>query len=75
MLVQKVEKMAEQKKLSDEDMARVAEYLGSPVHKVDRQSFRPWLLLGGWFIVVSIFSLISLWYAWYKGVLPLPSFL
>lgn len=65
--------MEEQKKLSEEDMQRVAAYLQSPVNQVERKPFRPWALLAGWFVIVSLLSVISLWYAWYRGVLPLPA--
>lgn len=56
------------KKLSDEDMARVAQYLDSPVHRRERAPFRPWLLLVILMAVVSILSAISMFYAWEHGV-------
>ncbi len=65
--------MAEQqspgeKKLNDEDMARVAQYLASPGIRGERAPFRPWLLLGILTVVVTVLSAISMWYAWRHGV-------
>ena len=37
--------MPPEKKLSDEDMARVEEYLSSPIHQVERKPYRPLRLL------------------------------
>jgi hypothetical protein len=56
------------KKLSDEDMARVAQYLNSPGNRDERAPFRPWLLLGFLTVVVTILSALSMWYAWMHGV-------
>lgn len=66
--------MAEQKKLSDEDMQRVAEYLNSPVNSVERAPFRPWLLLTVLTVVVTVVTVVSLWYAWSKGVITFTGF-
>ena len=57
-----------QKKLSDEDMARVAEYLNSPLHQRERKPFRPWLLLIFLMAVVTGLSLLSLLYAKMHGI-------
>lgn len=61
--------MSHQKKLSDEDMRRVAEYLNSPVNRVERAPFRPWALLLVLTVVVTLITTVSLWYAWSRGVL------
>ncbi|MBK6960211.1 MAG: DUF3094 family protein [Gammaproteobacteria bacterium] len=45
--------MIEKPKLSEEDLARVREYLNSPIHQVERQPFRPLRLLLVLWIVVS----------------------
>lgn len=63
--------MSKQKKLSEEDLQRVAEYLNSPVHQFERAPFHPWRLLLVLFIVTAFFTVISLGYAWSKGVLTL----
>lgn len=55
------------KKLSDEDMARVAEYLNSPVHRRERAPFRPWMLMLVLTIVVIGMTVISLIYASQHG--------
>jgi len=55
------------KKLSDEDMARVAEYLNSPNHRRERAPFRPWLLMLVLSIVVIGMTVISLIYASQHG--------
>lgn len=60
--------MAENKKLSDEDLARVNEYLNSPVHRQERAPFRPWLLLLVLTLVVISMTVVSLGYAWMHGV-------
>lgn len=47
--------MTEKPKLSEEDLARVREYLDSPIHRVERQPFRPLrLLLVLWLVVTAI---------------------
>ncbi len=56
------------KKLSDEDMARVAEYLNSPVHRHERKPFRPWLLMLVLTIAVTGLTAISMLYAWIHGI-------
>lgn len=55
------------KKLSDEDLARVAEYLNSPVHKTERAPFRPGLLMLVLTLVVSGITAASLLYVWIHG--------
>ena len=55
------------KKLSDEDMARVAEYLNSPSHRRERAPFRPWMLMLVLTIVVVSMTVISLIYASQHG--------
>jgi len=48
--------MTEKPKLSEEDLARVQEYLNSPIHQVERQPFRPLRLLGVLWLVVTLIS-------------------
>ncbi|HRF88505.1 MAG TPA: DUF3094 family protein [Pseudomonadales bacterium] len=60
---------APRKKLSEEDMARVAEYLNLPQHRRERQPFRPMALLMVLVVIVVGMSLVSLWYAKAHGVL------
>lgn len=55
-------------KLSEEDMARVAEYLNSPAHRRERAPFRPWLLLLVLTLVVAAISAVSMFYAWRQGI-------
>jgi len=55
------------KKLSDEDMARVSEYLNLPHHRRERAPFRPWLLMLVLTIVVIGMTVISLLYAAQHG--------
>mgnify|MGYP000975289507 CR=1 FL=1 len=55
-------------KLSEEDMARVAEYLNSPSHRRERAPFRPWTLLLVLTVVVSVISAVSMFYAWQQGI-------
>jgi hypothetical protein len=47
------------RKLSDEDLDRVKEYLSSPVHQVERKPFRPLLLLFWLWVVVSVLGGVS----------------
>ena len=61
---------APQKKLSDEDMARVAAYLDSPVHRHERPPFRPWLLMAVLMVVVVGLTCLSMLYAWIHGIPP-----
>ncbi|GAA5524397.1 hypothetical protein Maes01_00954 [Microbulbifer aestuariivivens] len=55
-------------KLSDEDQARVDQYLNSGVHRVERKPFRPFLLLGVIVMVLTALSLVSWLIARSKGV-------
>lgn len=45
--------MVERKQLSDEDMARVNEYLSSPTHQVKRKPYRFFVLLAVCWAVVA----------------------
>ncbi len=56
-------------RLSEEDMARVEQYLASPIHQVERKPYRPWLLLLVLWVVVSILGGVSLLFAWMNGFL------
>lgn len=60
--------MQKPNKLSEEDMARVREYLATPVHSVERQPFRPLRLLLVLWVVVSIVGGLAYLFAWIKGV-------
>lgn len=57
------------RKLSDEDMARVNEYLSSPIHQVERKPYRPWLLLLVLWLVVTAMGGVAVGFAWYHGLL------
>ncbi|BBM00912.1 DUF3094 family protein [Microbulbifer sp. GL-2] len=57
-----------QKKLSEEDQARVDHYLQSGVNKVERKPFRPWLLLLVVVVALTMLSLVSVYIAKTKGV-------
>ncbi|MFZ5654359.1 MAG: DUF3094 family protein [Pseudomonadota bacterium] len=47
--------MKQRPQLSEDDLARVREYLNSPIHQVERQPFRPLrLLLVIWLVIGSI---------------------
>ena len=50
--------------LSDEDLARVEQYLSSPIHQVERQPFRPWFMMLALVGVVTALSLLSLLISW-----------
>lgn len=51
-------------KLSREDLDRVAHYLRSPIHQVERKPFRPWLMMLSLVAVVILLSLLSLFISW-----------
>ncbi|AOS96712.1 hypothetical protein AUP74_01252 [Microbulbifer aggregans] len=57
-----------EKKLSDEDQAKVDKYLHTGVNRVERKPFRPLLLLGIIVGVLTVLSLVSLLIARTKGV-------
>ena len=59
--------MTEPPKLSDEDLARVAEYLNSPAHRRERAPFRPWALMLILMAIVMGLTALSLLYAWQHG--------
>ena len=57
-----------QRQLSEEDQARVDTYLQRPIHQVDRQPFRPWLLMAIIVLVMTILSGLSYLLAYVKGL-------
>ena len=60
--------MAEQKQLSDEDMARVEEYLHSGYNATERKPFRPLYMRVLLLIAVSSLSALSLLIARSLGI-------
>jgi Protein of unknown function (DUF3094). len=61
--------MTEKPKLSQEDLARVQEYLNSPIHRVERPPFRPLRLLLVLWLVVTLISGVALVSARLMGAL------
>lgn len=61
--------MPPEKKLSDEDMARVEEYLSSPIHQVERKPYRPLRLLLVLWAVVTALGGLALLFAWMNDLL------
>ncbi len=62
--------MAEKnRQLSDEDMARVEEYLSSPIHQVERKPYRPLRLLLVLWLVVAAMGGVAVWFAWSQELL------
>jgi hypothetical protein len=61
--------MTEKPKLSQEDLARVQEYLNSPIHQVERPPFRPLRLLLVLWLVVTLISGVALVSARLMGAL------
>ncbi|MCO1334695.1 DUF3094 domain-containing protein [Microbulbifer sp. OS29] len=57
-----------EKKLTDEDQAKVDRYLQSGINSVERKPFRPWVLLFGLIALLTLLSLLSLYIAQSKGV-------
>lgn len=57
-----------EKKLSDEDQAKVDRYLHSGTNRVERKPFRPLLLLAVIVGVLTLLSLASVFIARTKGV-------
>ena len=57
------------RQLSDEDMARIEEYLSISVNQVERKPYRPWLLLLVLWVVVAALGGVSLLFAWMNGLL------
>ena len=56
---------ADQAKLSPEDLARVQQYLSSPIHSVERKPFRPWMMMLALVSVVVILGVLSQLIAWF----------
>jgi|TARA_B110000879_G_scaffold180683_1_gene237488 hypothetical protein len=56
---------ADQSKLSPEDLARVQQYLSSPIHSVERKPFRPWMMMLALVSVVVILGVLSQLIAWF----------
>jgi hypothetical protein len=61
--------MVQRPQLSDEDLARVREYLDSPIHRVERQPFRPLRLLLVIWVVIGVISGAALLFARLMGAL------
>ncbi|HAB55951.1 MAG TPA: hypothetical protein DCE61_06255 [Cellvibrionales bacterium] len=55
----------DQSKLSPEDLARVQQYLSSPIHSVERKPFKPWMMMLALISVVVILGLLSQMIAWF----------
>ena len=54
--------------LSEEDTARVQEYLSSPIHCVERKPFRPFMMAVLLIVVLTGISVISVLIARLNGV-------
>tara|TARA_B100000767_G_C19628147_1_gene477064 strand:- start:112 stop:372 length:261 start_codon:yes stop_codon:yes gene_type:complete len=54
----------EQAQLSDQDLARVEQYLSSPVHSIDRKPFSVGLMIGVLITTVVGLGLLSRFIAW-----------
>lgn len=59
--------MTKRPQLSDEDMARVEEYLSSPIHQVERKPFRFFLIFTVCWTVVAILGGFSYFFAKMMG--------
>jgi hypothetical protein len=55
----------DQSKLSPEDLARVQQYLSSPIHSVERKPFKPWMMMLALVSVVVILGFLSQLIAWF----------
>jgi hypothetical protein len=60
--------LPEKPKLSEDDMARVAEYLNAPSRRRERAPFRPWTLMLVLMGIVVGLTLLSLLYARQHGI-------
>ncbi len=61
--------MKQRPQLSEEDLARVREYLDSPIHRVERQPFRPMRLLLVIWVVIGLISGAAFWFARLMGAI------
>jgi hypothetical protein len=57
-----------ERKLSEEDQARVDEYLCSGYNSVERKPFRPMRLMVMLLVAVTLMTFLSLFIARYSGV-------
>ena len=55
---------AQQSKLSPEDLARVEQYLSSPIHSVERKPFKAWVMMLALVAVVVVLGFLSQLIAW-----------
>jgi hypothetical protein len=53
----------EQRKLSDEDKARIEQFLDTPVNRIKRKPFRPIYLLILLMVVIAALMVLSQWLA------------
>jgi hypothetical protein len=60
--------MSEEKQLSDEDMARVEQYLNSGYNDTERKPFRPLRMMLLLLVVVSTLSALSMFIAKQAGI-------
>ena len=60
--------MSEEKQLSDEDMARVEQYLSSGYNDTERKPFRPLRMMLLLLVVVSTLSALSVFIANQAGI-------
>lgn len=61
--------MAEAKRLSPEDQARVDRFLSTGVNQTERKPFRIWRLFAMLWVVLAVLSLFSYWLAQGHGVI------
>ncbi len=60
--------MKKKPQLSEEDQARVDQYLSSGFNKTEKKPYHPWILLLVLFVVVSAMGLFALWLTDFVGI-------
>ena len=53
----------QERRLSDEDKARIEQYLNTPVNRVERKPFRPLYMVIMLLVVMSVLMVLSRWLA------------
>ena len=61
--------MRDKKEMSPEDLERVEHVLNKPLYRVERKPFSFWKMALFWVLMLTVFSVFSVFIARYYGVL------
>jgi hypothetical protein len=60
--------MRKKPQLTEQDQARVDEYLSSGFNKTEKKPYHPWILLLILFVIVSGMGFFAIWFTGFVGI-------